>query len=83
MDTCTHVAEFLHCSPESITTLLIGYIPIQNVFDVKKNKIKNSNQALSTITRHIYKFLHYSLEIITTLLIGYFPIQNVFGIKKN
>ena len=37
------VAESLHCSLETITTLLIGYTPIQNVFGVffKKNlKIK-------------------------------------------
>ena len=38
MDICIHMAEFLHCSPETITTLLIGYIPIQNVFGVKKKK---------------------------------------------
>ena len=30
MDTCTCVAEFLCCPPETITTLLISYIPIQN-----------------------------------------------------
>ena len=29
------MAEYLHCSPETIT-LFIGYIPIQNVFSVKK-----------------------------------------------
>ena len=28
MDTC--MAESLHCSPETITTLLISYTPIQN-----------------------------------------------------
>ena len=28
MDTCTCVAESLCCSPETITTLLISYIPI-------------------------------------------------------
>ena len=27
---CIHMAESLHCSPETITTLLIGYTPIQN-----------------------------------------------------
>ena len=27
---CVRMAEFLHCPPETITTLLIGYIPIQN-----------------------------------------------------
>ena len=37
MDTCIYIAESLHCSPETITTLLIGYTPKQNVFGVKKN----------------------------------------------
>ena len=30
MDTCTCMAESLCCSPETITTLLIGCTPIQN-----------------------------------------------------
>ena len=30
MDTCTRMAESLRYSPETITALLIGYIPIQN-----------------------------------------------------
>ena len=29
-----YMAESLHCSPETITTLLTGYTPIQNVFGV-------------------------------------------------
>ena len=29
-DACMCMAGSLHCSPETITTLLIGYIPIQN-----------------------------------------------------
>ena len=37
MDTCVCMAESLCCSPETVTTLLIGYIPIQN------NKLKNKN----------------------------------------
>ena len=40
METCICMAEFLHCSPETIT-LLSGYTPIQNVFAIKNNnKIK-------------------------------------------
>ena len=35
IDTCISIAESLHCSPETITILLIGYTPIQNVFGVK------------------------------------------------
>ena len=30
MDSCICTAESLHCSPETITTLLIGYTPTQN-----------------------------------------------------
>ena len=30
METCVCVAESLHCSPESITALFIGYTTIQN-----------------------------------------------------
>ena len=35
MDTCMCMAESLCCSSETVTTLLIGYIPKQNVFGVK------------------------------------------------
>ena len=30
MDTWIHMAELLCCAPETLTTLLIGYIPIKN-----------------------------------------------------
>ena len=30
MDTCICLAELLCCAPETITTLLIGYTPIQD-----------------------------------------------------
>ena len=37
MDMCICVAESPHCSPETITTLLIGYTPRQNQkFKIKK-----------------------------------------------
>ena len=35
------MAESLCCSPETTTTLLTGYAPMQNVFGVKNNKNKN------------------------------------------
>ena len=35
MDTCICMTESLHCSLETITTLLIVYIPIKNAFGVK------------------------------------------------
>ena len=41
MDTCIRMAESLGCSPEAITTLLIGCTPIQNKKFLKKKK-KNS-----------------------------------------
>ena len=45
---CT--ADSLHGSPETITTLLIGYTPIQNVFGVKQIiKIKFKNCLLKTM----------------------------------
>ena len=30
MDTCIHMSESLHCSPEATTTLFISSTPIQN-----------------------------------------------------
>ena len=30
IDACISMAESLRCAPETITTLLIGYTPIQN-----------------------------------------------------
>ena len=30
MDPCIYMAELLHCTPETITLLLISYTPIQN-----------------------------------------------------
>ena len=35
MDKCICMAESHQSSPETVTTLLIGYTPIQNVFAVK------------------------------------------------
>ena len=42
-DTRMYMAESLHCSPETITTLLNSYTPKQNVFGVKKIKLKKEN----------------------------------------
>ena len=39
LDTCVSMVESLPCLPETTTTLLIGYTPIQNAFGVKKIKI--------------------------------------------
>ena len=56
MDTYICMAESLHCSPEIMTTLLIGYIPIQNVFGVKKNKNKVRYIDSSLLTPRCYTF---------------------------
>ena len=40
MDTCICIIRPLHCSPETTTTLLIGYTPIQNK-KLKRKKKKN------------------------------------------
>ena len=36
IDTCVRMAEVPHCSPETITALLIDYTPIQNKTSKKK-----------------------------------------------
>ena len=41
------MAESLHCSPETTTTLLICYTPIQNVFGFKKLKLKKKSSNKS------------------------------------
>ena len=50
-NTCTCIAESLHSSPETTTTLLIGYTPIQNVLGVKNNNnnkifLKRKNKTI-------------------------------------
>ena len=40
IDACKCMAESHHCSPETITTSLISYTPIQKVFGVNKMKFK-------------------------------------------
>ena len=39
MGTCIYMAESLHCLPETMTTLLIGYTPVQNYKEKKERKI--------------------------------------------
>ena len=51
MDTYMCMTECLHCSPETITTLLISYTPIQNVSSVKK--IRNYKKAVLESSRII------------------------------
>ena len=49
MDTCICITESFHCSPENVTTLLIGYIPIQHILGVKKI---NKNKILKNPLKH-------------------------------
>ena len=46
IDTCIGMAESLRCSPETITTLLISYTPIQNVLVLKNNKNENLKKII-------------------------------------
>ena len=43
MDICICMAESLSCSPETITTLLIGYTPIQNKKFKRRKKKKTQD----------------------------------------
>ena len=51
LDTCICMAESLHCSPETITTLLTGYTPIQN----KKFKKKKARGIIHPDFKLYYK----------------------------
>ena len=50
IDSCIHMAESLCCLPGIITTLLIGYTPIQN----KKFKIKKKMVGVSHIVQSVH-----------------------------
>ena len=44
MDTCICMAEFLHCPPENVRTLLIGCTPLQNKkLKTLKKKMEENN----------------------------------------
>ena len=47
MDTCICMVESLPCSPQTITTLFIGYTPIQNKKFKKKRKERRKQAASS------------------------------------
>lgn len=52
IDTCSCLAESPHCSPETTTSLLISYIPMQNVFGVKKLKFLKRDLMETSITTY-------------------------------
>jgi len=47
MDTCICMTKSLHCSPETITTLLIGYTPIQKEKFKKRRRRKRKEDKLA------------------------------------
>ena len=55
LDPCICVAESLCCPPETITTLLTGYMPRQNVFGVKKLKLKKEMSLWKLFIEFNYK----------------------------
>ena len=58
MDTCTCVAKSLCCPPETVTTLFIGFIPIQN-----KNVKKEIRYEGARSPRDKKKTMHRDTEI--------------------
>ena len=56
-DTCVCLAESLCCSPETITALLTGYIPIQNKKAKKKNQLKRFQKVQNIYYRYSYLFI--------------------------
>ena len=62
MDTCICMAESLCCSPETITTLLRGYIPTQNKKLQKKKKKYHKTGRLSH-THLFSRSLSWRLEV--------------------
>ena len=73
MDTCLCMTESLHCSPETITTLLIGYTPITNVFCIKNEwklifflvflfcrDINREYESIRTLTRNWLDSIHHA-----------------------
>ena len=52
MDIYICMAVSLHCSSETITTLSIGYTPVQNVFGVKK--LKKKKEPYECVSKWIF-----------------------------
>ena len=64
MDTCVRMTESLCCSPETNTTLLIGYTPIQNKKYIYKN-LYNSIIGNSPILESLYQLkIHHKIYIL-------------------
>jgi len=61
MDTCICMAESLHCSPETITALLIIYTPIGN------KKLKKKDFAKKMV--HIKKIINKTIIMTITKIL--------------
>ena len=57
MGICIYMAESLHCSPETITTLLIGYTSVQNKKFKKKANTIWCLLYVESKTRHKWTYL--------------------------
>ena len=73
VQTCTCMAESLHCPPETITTLLIGYIPVQHKKFKKKTGSPPSYLSLSyspiPILHQVLSFLGSTISLKSVLLV--------------
>ena len=74
MDTCICMAESLCCSPETITTLLISYAPIQNK---KFNKLEKNSKLIN------YTLMAESEEELKSLLMKVKEESEKVGLKLN
>ena len=72
MDTFICVTESLCCSPETTTTLLIGYTPIQNVFGVIKKKL-SKNMKITGLSLHINLLWFATIKNSTSIGPGFDP----------
>ena len=59
MDTCIHMVESLHCSPETITTLLISYTSIGNKGLKKRKETFPLKFSGCPVVRTLYSFFFF------------------------
>ena len=65
MDTCICVGEPLHCSPETITILLVGYTLIQNASQKKKiDKINPAHYLLWFVNNALLEHTKCCLSVV-------------------
>ena len=75
MDTCICIAESLHCSPETITTLLTGYTPIQNKKLGGECKKKNCITPAALFKKKVILIIHSRGASQVTLLVKNLPAK--------